>query len=101
VWVDLAHKYREAHVCQAAIPTYLTAFKYDSLIPLARVGLVACYLELAQWRKARSAARIAIADGFYRNAFIYMIERADSALVANDSIDPANRWTGKSRVHKP
>ncbi|MBI3567624.1 MAG: hypothetical protein HY084_05410 [Gemmatimonadetes bacterium] len=101
VWVDLAHKYREAHVCQAAIPTYLTAFKYDSIIPLARAGLVACYLELGQWHIARSTARRAIADGFYRRAFEYMIERADSALAASDSLDPTNRWTGKSRILKP
>lgn len=101
VWVDLAHKYREAHICQAAIPTYLTAFKHDPDIPLARAGLVACYLELGQWHNARTAGRIAIADGFYRRAFDYMIERADSALVANDSLDPTIRWTGKSRVKKP
>ena len=30
-----------------------------------------------------------------------MIERADSALVATDSLDGANRWTGKSKVIKP
>jgi len=36
----------------------------------------------------------AIADGMYKRAFRYIIERADSALVANDSLDPtiASKW---------
>lgn len=101
VWVDLAHKYREAHVCRAAVPAYLTALEKDPEIPLAEAGLVACYLELAQWHNARSRARGAIAEGFYRRAFEYMIERADSALMATDSLDPTNRWTGKSKILKP
>ena len=101
VYVDLAHKYREAHICPAAIPKYRMALALEPALPLARVGLVACHLELAQYRWARSEARYAIADGFYRRAFDYMIARADSALVANDSLDGANRWKGKGRVVKP
>jgi hypothetical protein len=101
VYVDLAHKYREAHICQAAIPNYQKALSIEPALPLARVGLVACYLELGQWHRARSESRWAIADGYYRQAFEYMIERADSALVATDSLDGTIKWTGKSRVLKP
>jgi tetratricopeptide (TPR) repeat protein len=101
VYVDLAHKYREAHICKAAIPNYQKALAIEPALPLARVGLVACYLELGQWHRARSESRWAIADGYYRRAFDYMIERADSALAATDSLDGTNKWTGKSRVVKP
>jgi tetratricopeptide (TPR) repeat protein len=101
VYVDLAHKYREAHICQAAIPNYQKALSIEPALPLARVGLVACYLELGQWHRARSESRWAIADGYYRRAFEYMIERADSALVASDSLDGTIKWTGKSRIVKP
>jgi Tfp pilus assembly protein PilF len=101
VYADLGHKYREAHVCQAAIPAYQKALAIEPSLPLARVGMVACYLELAQWHRARAESRSAIADGFYRKAFEYMIERADSALMANDSLDATNRWTGHSKVLKP
>lgn len=92
VYQDLAHRYREAHVCPAAIPLYKTALEIEPALPFSRVGLAACYLEVAQWRNARAQARIAIGDGMYRKAFEYIIDRADSALVANDSLDGANRW---------
>lgn len=89
VYMDLAHKYREAHVCQAAIPLYLKALSIEPDLPVAHVSVAACQLELAQWRRARTTSRIAIASGFYRRAFLYMIDRADSALVARDSLDPS------------
>lgn len=101
VHLDLAHKYRDAHVCEAAIVEYQTALRIEPMLPLGRAGLVSCYLELAQWHRARSTARTAIADGFYRRAFDYMIEVADSALVATDSADGTTRWTGQHRIIKP
>ena len=96
VYVDLAHKYREAHLCQAAITNYKKGLALEPSLPIARVSMVACDLELGQWHTARSEARYGVADGYYRKAFEYMIERADSALVATDSLDGTNRWTGKS-----
>ena len=92
VYVDLAHKYRDAHVCQAAIPNYQKALSIEPSLPLATAGLVACYLDLGQYRRARATSRSAIADGFYRCAFEYMISRADSALIATDTLDGENRW---------
>jgi len=88
VYMDLAHKYREAHLCQAAIPLYKKALSIEPDLPVASVSIAACQLELAQWRRARTTSRIAIANGYYRKAFVFMIDRADSALVANDSLDP-------------
>lgn len=92
VYQDLAHKYREAHVCPAAIPLYRKALEIEPALPFSRVGLAACYLEMAQFRNARSESRRGIADGLYRRAFEFMIGRADSALAATDSLDGANRW---------
>jgi len=89
---DLAHRYRDAHVCQAAIPLYLEALAIEQKLPYSWVGLAACHLELAQYRKARAVARRAYADTMYKRAFQYIITRADSALIANDTLDGANRW---------
>ncbi len=101
VYTDLAHKYREAHVCRAAIPNYEKSLEMEPDQTYAHVGLIACYLETAQWHKARSAARLAIADGYSRQAFSWLAERADSALAASDSLDPTNKWTGRSTITKP
>lgn len=94
VYLDLAHKYRASHLCEAAIALYRQALEREPVLPVAQISIAACQLELAQWRRARTTARVAIADGFYRKAFRYVIDRADSALVANDSIDPTigRRW---------
>jgi tetratricopeptide (TPR) repeat protein len=94
VYMDLAHRYRQAHLCGAAIPLYEKALSLEPELTVATVSIAACQLELAQWRRARTTARVAIADGMYKRAFRYIIERADSALVANDSLDPtiAPRW---------
>jgi hypothetical protein len=101
VYIDLGHKYRELHLCPAAIPMYKKGLAIEPALPLARVTLAACYLELAQYRRARSEARSAIADGFNRRALLFIIERADSSLAANDSLDATNQWTGHSKVLRP
>ncbi|MBI5601018.1 MAG: hypothetical protein HY944_05590 [Gemmatimonadetes bacterium] len=99
VYMDLAHRYRQAHLCGAAIPLYQKALSLEPELAIATVSIAACQLELAQWRWARTTARVAIADGMYKRAFRYIIERADSALVANDSLDPtiAPRWLERRR----
>jgi len=101
VRVDLAHKYRELHHCDAAVPLYLKALEIEPALPLARIGLVACYLELAQFRKARLTALMARAEGYSPRAFQFTAEIADSALVATDSGGGINQWTGKHRTRKP
>jgi tetratricopeptide (TPR) repeat protein len=97
VYMDLAHRYRQAHLCGAAIPLYQKALSLEPELALATVSIAACQLELAQWRSARTTARVAIAGGVYKRAFRYIIERADSALVANDSLDPtiAPKWLAR------
>lgn len=92
VYQDLAHKYREAHICPAAIPLYKTALRIEPALPYSHVGLTACYLEIANFRTARAEARTAIGDSIYRSVFEFMLCKADSALVFNDTIDATNRW---------
>jgi hypothetical protein len=101
VRTDLAHKYRELHHCSAAVPLYLEALEIEPALPLARIGLVACYLETAQYRKARLAALLARAEGYSPRAFRFTIEIADSALVATDSGGGINQWTGKHSARRP
>lgn len=100
VYMDLAHRYRQAHLCGAALPLYQKALSLEPELAVATVSIAACQLELAQWRWARTTARVAIADGMYKRAFRYIIERADSALVANDSLDPtiAPKWLERRRT---
>lgn len=99
VRMDLAHRYRELHHCDAAVKLYREALAIEPSLPLARVGLIACYLELAQFRKARTEALITKADGFDVRALDYLIEVSDSALVATDSGGGINQWTGHHPVH--
>ena len=101
VRVDLAHKYRELHHCDAAVPLYEKALEIEPALPLARIGLVACYLELAQFRNARITALMAKSEGYSPRAFDFTIEMADSALVARDSGGGINQWTGSHRRVKP
>ncbi len=99
VYMDLAHKYREAHLCDAAIPLYQKALSIEYELPIARVAIAACQLELAQWRRARTTSREAIANDEFRRAFRFIIGRADSALVANDTLDPTigAKWLARQR----
>ena len=100
VYMDLAHKYREAHLCNAAIPLYQKALALEPEAALAVVSIAACQLELAQWHRARTTSRVAIADGMYKRAFRYIVDRADSALVANDSLDPTigAKWLERAKA---
>lgn len=101
VRIDLAHKYRELHHCPEAIPMYQRALEIEPALPLARIGLVACYLEVARFRDARLASLIAVSEGYSPAAFRFTAEVADSALVATDSGGGINTWTGKHRNRKP
>jgi hypothetical protein len=94
VRIDLAHKYRELHHCTEAIPLYQQALAIEPALPLARIGLDICYLELAQFRRARLGALLDRADGYSPGAFRFVWEVADSALVATDSGGGINQWNG-------
>lgn len=99
VRLDLAHRYRDLHHCGAAVPLYVEVLRIEPSLPLARVGLIACYLELAQYHKARVSALTTKADGYDARALDYLIEVSDSALVATDSGGGINQWTGHHPVH--
>ena len=92
VRVDLAHKYRELHHCREALPLYKKALGIEPALPLARIGVDICYLELAQFRNARTSALTDRADGYSPGAFRFVWEIADSALVATDSGGGINQW---------
>jgi hypothetical protein len=86
VYQDLAHVYREHHICPAAIPLYERAIQLSGGLVLNVEGLVACELELARFRDARMWSLRGIAYGEELEWFNARIKSADSALAANDSI---------------
>ena len=96
VYMDLAHKYREAHVCQAAIPNYQKALAIEPELPLARVDR---RLPAGTRAVPKGPRRIPLRNRRWilPAGVRVMIDRADSALVASDSIDPAPlvRWKGR------
>lgn len=85
IYQDLAHVYREHHLCPAAIPLYAKAIELSGGLVLNQMGLVACQLELARFREARATALTGIAGGEEIAWFRARIASADSALAANDS----------------
>jgi hypothetical protein len=101
VRMDLAHRYREMHRCDVAVPEYVKTLQIEPSLPLARVGLIACYLELSEFRQARTTALVAKADGFSPRALDFLIELADSSLAKNDSGGGINQWTGHHKRRKP
>jgi hypothetical protein len=101
VRMDLAHRYREMHRCDVAIPEYVKTLEIEPSLPLARVGLIACYLEMSQFRQARTTALVAKADGFSPRALDFLVELADSSLAKNDSGGGINQWTGHHKRRKP
>jgi hypothetical protein len=92
VYQDLAHRYRDAHVCPAAIPLYRKVLELEPEQSPSRMGLAACYLELRNISEGRAVSRRGLSDSLYRTAFEFVICKADSALVAEDSLDATNRW---------
>jgi tetratricopeptide (TPR) repeat protein len=82
IYQDLAHRYREHHLCTVAIPLYEQALVLDGGLPLSRAGLLACQLELARFSAARETARQAIRDGVDPRWFRARLFTADSALAA-------------------
>jgi protein O-mannosyl-transferase len=103
VRVDLAHRYRDLHLCNAAVPLYVKSLELEPALAVARVGLVACYLQLAQYRRARTASLVGKAEQNRgtKAAFVFLTEIADSALVATDSGGGINQWTGHHTTRKP
>jgi tetratricopeptide (TPR) repeat protein len=86
VYQDLARRYMEGHLFAAAIPLYQKAIDLGGPLPLSRAGIVACQLELAQFRAARHSARLGMIDGDDPRWFRARLFSAESALVANDSL---------------
>jgi hypothetical protein len=98
LWDEKKGRDGELHHCDAAVKLYRKALDDDPSLPLVRVGLIACYLDLAQYRRARTEALVTKASGFDPRALDYLIEVSDSALVATDSGGGINQWTGHHRV---
>ena len=59
---------------------------------VARVGRAACLLEMRQLSAARAEAVAGIARGNVVGSFSVILQKAESSLVATDTVDDRNRW---------
>jgi len=59
---------------------------------IALIGRTACLLELRRLSDARDESLRGIGRGLSVGAFGMMLQKAESSLVANDTVDARNRW---------
>lgn len=59
---------------------------------IARVGRTACLLEMRRLSEARVEAVDGIARGLSVESFSLLLQKAESSLAANDTVDARNRW---------
>jgi len=78
--------------CPEALPLYTKVLVQRPEAEVARVGQAACLLEMRQLSAARAAAVQGIARGNAVGSFGLILQKAESSLVATDTVDERNRW---------
>lgn len=78
--------------CPESLPLYETVLARRPDAEIAHVGRTACLLEMQRLSDARAAALTGIARGLAVGPFGMMLQKAESSLVANDTVDVRNRW---------
>lgn len=78
--------------CPEALPLYDSVLARQPEAEVAAIGRTACLLEGRQFSEARSAALRGIGRGVSVGPFGMLLQKAESSLVANDTIDVRNRW---------
>jgi hypothetical protein len=74
----LATQYRDAGMCEAALPLYREAIANDSARPDVRYGLAACLLTTGQVADAKRIAQDGVRRGDLKGLFESLIAHADS-----------------------
>ena len=59
---------------------------------IAAIGRAACLVEVRRLSDARAAATKGLASGFSSGSFRLILQKAESSLVATDTVDARNRW---------
>ena len=91
--LGLALYYQRHGLCHAALPLYRRVIMLEPEKPTPRFGQAGCLLVQGRYTAAREAAVAGVARGTRATrAFNVLINQADSALAAHDSVLPNNRW---------
>jgi hypothetical protein len=78
--------------CPEALPLYDSVLLRRQDAEVAHIGRAACRLEMRQLSAARDDAVAGIARGNAVGPFGLILQKAESSLVANDTVDARNRW---------
>lgn len=78
--------------CVEALPLYDAVLTKQPDAEIAAIGRTACLLESRRLSAAREAAIRGLGIGRSPDAFNLLLQKAESSLVANDTIDARNRW---------
>ncbi len=78
--------------CPEAVPIYDSVLARRADAEVAHIGRAACRLEMRQLSAARADAMAGIARGQSTGVWRMLLQKAESSLVANDTVDARNRW---------
>lgn len=78
--------------CPEALGYYDRVLKARADAEIAAIGRAACLLEVRRLSDAREAATNGLASGFSSGSFGLILQKAESSLVATDTVDARNRW---------
>ena len=78
--------------CAEALPLYAAVLSQRPDAEVAAVGRTACLLESRRLSEARDEALRGLGQGRSTGPFAMLLQKAESSLVATDTIDARNRW---------
>ncbi len=78
--------------CPEAVPIYEAVLAERPDAEVAHIGRTACLLEMRRLSDARAAAVAGLSRGLSPGPFGLLLQKAESSLVANDTVDARNRW---------
>lgn len=90
--LSLARVFHFDDRCPEALPLYSKILEENPNAEVAYVGRAACRLEMRQLSAARDDAIAGIGRGFAVGSFGVILQKAESSLVATDTVDDRNRW---------
>lgn len=78
--------------CAEALPLYSSVLSRRPDAEVASIGRAACLLEMRQLSRVRDEAILGIGRGLSVGPFGLLLQKAESSLVATDTVDARNRW---------
>jgi hypothetical protein len=78
--------------CAEALPLYDAVLSKQPEAEIAAIGRTACLLESRRLSDAREEAIRGLGTGRSAIAFNLLLQKAESSLVATDTVDARNRW---------